>query len=934
MKNKVFSKQKTATIFAIWLPSLLLCQSVFVTGSVKDFYSSEPLFGVTILVNDVKVGGTDLNGQFKVEVDAKTLPVTISTDYVGYRPESKKVSFGNSPIEIKIQQGYELSEIVISGVKARSKENSAVPVSTIHMDEIYTKAGQLDLNQLLMYASSSFQSVRQTIADGTDHIDPANLRGMGSDQVLVLLNGKRLHQSALVNVNGTVNRGTVSTDLSMVPAASIEKIEVLSDGAASQFGSDAIAGVINIKTKEVSKSGVSISYGNNSTRYDKNYIFNIDNNILNNNQSKYKVNDGRNINVGVNASIGKIQGSFLNVTYEYLSRGSTNRTGLYTGQLYPSQNGFIKDDSILIAKKITRDFFDMQIGNSQINSHSVLVNSQLEIIDQWKIYGLGLINLKRGMAAGFYRYPYQIPTISNGILKYPDGFLPEIATNIFDLNFTIGTKFEFGDWRNDLSFTTGQNKFSFDAKNSINYTQSYSQPGTFQTEFDCGNLDFKQSTINYNVKKQFEDLLYGGNLKLGAEYRIDKFSQNAGEEASYKNYTPTLSLVPGAQVFPGFQPKDEIYPTRTNKSIFVDYEQDFTDYFLLGGAIRFENYSDFGNALTGKLAGRLALFNKSWFIRGSASTGYRAPSLQQRYYSKTNTTFLSTTSGLQPVETGTFKNDSPLAKAYGIPELKEERSTNFTLGTTIKPGIEGLMLNVDGYFIKVQDRIILTNNFNKGDGSNSSLNALIDQQNVGAANFFANAINTNSKGFESSLHYTKYWRKSYLSFDLSWAHMINEVKLDNKGDVALNATEVLKSTGQLSNYFNREDLNRIEWGNPREKLSFTINCKTLRLRNKNELSFMLRNTYWGVVKYADPVDANLDQTFSGKIITDLSITLKIKQGVKITLGGNNIRDIYPDNHINADNFSYGRFVYSRRVQQFGFNGRYVFASVGYVLDNK
>ncbi|MFO0468439.1 MAG: TonB-dependent receptor plug domain-containing protein [Bacteroidota bacterium] len=488
-----------------------------------------------------------------------------------------------------------------------------------------------------------------------------------------------------------------------------------------------------------------------------------------------------------------------------------------------------------------------------------------------------------------------------------------------------------------MSNTYGRNVFDFGVSNSINYTQALVS-STPQREFDAGGLTFLQNTINADVSRSYK-VLSGLNTAFGAEYRIDQFDIRAGEESSYKNFNTAAGIAAGAQVFAGFLPSNEGSNARNNVAFYADVEQDFSKNFMLAGALRFENYSDFGSTFNYKLASRLKLTDKI-SLRASTSTGFRAPSQQQKYYAKTNTLFVASPAGLVPVESGTFTNDSEPAKILGIPELKQETSISYTIGAKARI-TENLEFTVDAYQIDINDRIVLTNNFTAG--GDATLKAKLDAANAGAANFFTNAIDTRARGVESVLNYTKRINtKSDIRLTLAGIFIQNEVIKDATGKPIIKASPILISTGQIGSYFNREDQSRVEVANPQSKFSAMLNYRN------GKFSSMLRVVRFGEVTYLDPsinpdkpdtwpVNAltnqkeTTDQVFSPKVTTDITVSYDFRKGMTFTLGGNNIFDVYQDIHTHANNFSLGRFVYSRRVQQFGFNGAYFFARVRFTL---
>lgn len=928
-------------LLSMIMPLLVLSQKT-ITGKVFDAITNQPLAAASISARG-NVGTISANdGSFSLTVDnsVKTIAVT----YVGYALQTVRVDENSTGLSIGLSPAIDDIQITVIGSRnlSRTKVQTPVPVDVIPVAALAKEVGQIDLNQLLTFSAPSFQSSRQAISDGTDHVDPAQLRGLGTDQLLVLINGKRRHQSALVNVNGTVNRGQVGTDLNTIPVASIERVEVLRDGAAAQYGSDAIAGVINIVLKKTTNilTG-NVSYGENISSYPKNYALGK---INNTNPKDVSVHDGGAFVAGLNYGFNLDKKGYINLTGEYSLRQESNRAGTYTGAVYANVNGVNRDDSIMNARGLTRENFDMRIGNSRISTGALILNSSYALSPGWNLKVFGGYSQKSGEAAGFFRYPSSISSgatiyASQALALYPNGFLPLIKTDIKDYSFSVGIDGKIGQWNTSLSNTLGINQFDFTVDNSINYTQYAVTPNP-PVKFDAGGLKFLQNTINADITRNF-DVLQGLNVAYGAEFRIDQYSQRAGEEASYKNYNTASAAGSGAQVFAGFVPDYAKKHSRNNVAVYVDLEQDFTKQWLVEFALRYENYSDFGSTLNYKVATRYKL-SDHFTIRGASSSGFRAPSMQQQYYAKTNTLFVASPTGLVPTESGTFTNDSKPAEILGIPKLKEETSQNYSVGFTASPA-RGLEITVDGYLINIDNRIVLTNNFT--GGNNATLTQLLKDNGATAANFFTNAIDTRSKGLEAVVSYnTAFANMHKLRLTLAATFIKNEVKKDANGQPIIKASSVLVGSGQLANYFNREDQSRIEVASPTSKGNFTVNY------SHKKISAMVRLAYFGKVTYLDatinpsnpgafPVNAfngqreTLDQVFSDKTVTDISLSYDIVKNCTLTIGSNNIFDVYQDKHTHSGNVSLGRFIYSRRVQQMGFNGRYVFARVSFNINN-
>jgi iron complex outermembrane receptor protein len=936
------------------LPLLSHAQTGNLLGTVRDA-SGAPLAGAAVVVEKGKGTTTNDAGKYQLSLQPGTYQVNFS--YIGYttQPITVTITAGQSTTQdVTLEPSNALQQsIVVVGSRnpRRSATESPVPVDVIPLKQISGQVGQLDVTQLLNYLAPSFNSVRQALGDGTDHIDPAQLRGLGPDQVLVLVNGKRYHQSSLVNVNGTVNKGTTGTDLNSIPASAIERIEILRDGAAAQYGSDAIAGVINIVLKRKTGLSITTSYGGNVTSYDKYYAWNKLN-PSNQLSSDKKVTDGQNFQASVNYGV-PLKKGFLELTAEYLHRGATNRTGLYTGQLWPKVNGVDKSDSINTAKGLTRDAFDIRVGNTEIKGGGLVANFSYPLNDRFEVYASAIANFKNGYTSGLYRYPFNF--VSGGSFPssnstsataaqivstlYPNGFLPGENSKVRDYSFTAGLRGKLGSWNADLSETYGANTYTYLVSNSVNYTQAYLSGITaaqLQTSFNSGKTLTYQSITNLDVSKNHK-VLEGLNTALGAEFRIDGYGIDAGELNSYANLTDDSKLagIAGAQVFAGFLPANAGRWTRNNISVYSDNELNVNKQWLVGAALRYEHYSDFGSTLNYKVTTRYKLTD--WLsLRGAASSGFRAPSLQQEHYSKVTTQFVTVTSGgvsqLVPVQAGTFTNDSKIAQILGIPKLKQETSTSYSLGATAKLA-RGLDLTVDAYQIDIRNRIILSNTFN--GGTNPDLTAALNDAGAATASVFANAVNTRSKGIEAVASYAANWgSRQSLTVTLAHSSIQNRLRRDDNNNIIIHGSDVLVNSGQLSKYFNRADQARIETYSPQTKDVFTVQYKYTKYALLARLSYFGKVSYWadstgGANRTANAFNNNtvetLDQTFGGKFITDLSLSYNPLKAITVTVGANNLFDVYPDKQTHYTNTSSGRFTYSRAVSQFGFNGRYLFA---------
>ena len=923
-----FSLRKGLMCSFLFLSSFVFAQQGTITGVVKN-PSGERLGNASVILQGTSRGViTNSEGEFTLSVPEGTY--TLMASYVGFKSARHSVTVRANErinIELSLTEAGGIQEVVVLGSRSvpRTQLETPVPVDVIDLKKLAGDAPQVYVNQILTYVAPSFNSGTQTVSDGTDHIDPASLRGLGPDQVLVLINGKRRHNTALVNVNGTFGRGSVGTDLNAIPVSAIDRVEILRDGAAAQYGSDAIAGVINIILKSsVNRVTASATAGAHFTDF-------LDESIT----------DGETIQTAVNFGIPMgPRGGFINFSGSYDFRDATNRAGDRTGAIYSRYNGrnaagvvqtVDRTDSFLTANNKTRADFKQRVGQSLLRSGQFMMNAAYPIDDEGtEFYLFGGLGYRNGQAAGIYRLPNES---RNVIDIYPFGFLPEIHSDIYDKSLALGIKGELKNWAVDFSNTYGQNQFNFRVANSLNSSMERSSP----TRFNAGGPVFTQNTTNLDFSRRF-DLISGINVAFGAEHRFERYQLLPGEEASYIDYGKARQvgvdasgkpiLVPdpqgpvstrfggadssaragGAQVFPGFRPENAVNATRSAVSGYLDGEFNFSPSFLVSVATRFENYNDFGSTLNGKLALRYKV-RENFAVRASASTGFRAPSLHQRYFSTTATLFVS---GI-PYEVGTFTNDSRPAQLLGIPTLKPEKAKSVSAGFTGNYG--SFKVTLDGYFTRINDRIVYTDLF---QGSNAPTASPVDQEiyrllaiaNANRAAFFANAINTETKGLDVVVSYGTKLAAGNFRADL--VGTLTETK--KVGEVK--ASEKLK--GKETIYFSEASRIFLESSVPRTKAGLTLSYDV------SKWNFFVRNTYFGEVEEATTTAAFM-QTYDAKVITDASVGYQFTKVIRLAVGANNLLDVYPEMVANPGNTGSNQFIFSRRATQFGYNGRFLFA---------
>lgn len=924
MRKNTIKLRQIVTAFLLLGSSFLMAQEAKLSGYIVQ--DNKPIANATVTVQGTSlVTTTDVNGFYTFEL--KPGNYEVKATIIGQDPILEQVSlFEEQEQNIDFDfTSLNLNEVVLIGSrgKARSIMDAVAPIDVIDISQVTKEVGQVSLNQILNYVVPSFSSNTQVISDGTDHIDPASLRGLGPDQVLVLINGKRRHTTSLINVNGTFGKGSVGTDLNAIPTSAIKRIEILRDGASAQYGSDAIAGVINIVLEDATDQvKATISYGGNLSKNAKDHF------------------DGEQVQANLNYGV-KVgdKGGFVNLSASFDQRAAFNRQKTFTGtifsdynrpDLYPNPTGLDITEAELIRRGETREDYISRVGQAKIKGGALFLNSVLPVNKKTEIYTFGGLNYRQGESAAFRRQPSQLHQTVSSI--FPNGYLPLIGTNNYDHSLAMGIRSEVSNWAIDFSNTYGSNRLDFTAKNTVNASMQDASP----TSFKAGGYRFTQNTTNIDFSRYFDTVLHGINVAFGGEYRYENYQIEEGEKASYTNYgkarqvgvdangNPILipdsngnintlfasngqALGGGAQAFPGFLPENAIDASRNSFAAYIDTELNISPEWMVTAAARFENFSDFGSTINGKIATRYKVGNL--VFRAAASTGFRAPSLHQSNFSATSSLFLD--GAIQ--NSGTFTNTSRVAQLLGIPQLKEEKSKNISAGFTANMG--KFKLTVDGYFIRIDDRIVYTGYFTGSNSSNSSaqdkeIYSLLQQANATSARFFANAIDTETKGIDLVLTYQERLGNGKFRADL--AATINQTTVVGK----VHASPTL--IGKEATYFDRSSRMFLESAVPRTKLNLSMNYSL------NQWSFYVRNVYFGEVDGATN-NIESDQVFSAKVITDATVSYQLTKNLGVSIGANNVFDIYPDKTNPGSLQGAGYFPYSRTGQQFGMGGRFAFA---------
>ncbi len=874
--------------------------------------TGEPLQGVAISVANTQRGAiTRADGRYQV-----TLPFgrhELRVRLLGYSAirEFVEISAGTTTTKDFALEKAATSLEAVAIIGTRGEERSVIsapaPIDVLSTADIQ-QSGRTETAQMIQAVAPSVNFPRTSIGDGTDHIRPATLRGLAPDQALVLINGKRRHTSALVNLNGFVGRGSQAVDLNAIPASMIDHIEILRDGAAAQYGSDAIAGVINIVLKSTAQGSFMSTVGENVTTYNRDADPSV---AYPAQMNEVKARDGRVASSALNKGFTFGQNGYLQVGGEVRDRQGTNRTLPDTRQQY-----FTGDPRNNNAPQINH-----WQGDSYNHDTDGFLNAGTTLASGIEVYGFGGWGHRHGASAGFWRRPSDDRTLRN---IYPDGFLPFIKSTIDDASGSVGLKGTFSNWKWNLGTVYGRNSFHFTIDNSANVSLG----PTSKTRFDAGKLQDGQSTTTLDLFR--EVTIFGTaplRIAVGGELRGDSYKIVAGEHDSWFNggafvldangQPTTRRAAAGSQVFPGFQPGDAGSHSRTNQAVYADFESDLTSQLLLGVAGRVEHYSDFGSTSTGKLSARYEPV-KGFAIRGTASTGFRAPSLGQEFFSSTATNFIAGT----PFDIKTFPVADTLARILGAKDLEPERSVNLSGGIALEP-MRRLSLTVDFYHIEIKNRIVLSDNFTGTRVQN--IFAAAGHPEVSGGRYFTNAIDTRSNGADvvASYGYT-FSPRSVLRLTSGFnRNFVKVVHVDATPDSLSAFQETL---------FGRVERARIEKGNPRDNFFVSGNY------SQRWLGLTARTQRYGEVSVAGATPTNatgtLDQTYGAKWISDVSASATLRQKYTLTIGADNVFDVYPDRNLNRGDVTtgngglsnFGIFPYAG-ISPFGFNGRFVYTKL-------
>ena len=781
--------------------------------------------------------------------------------------ETEKSSENNVNIKSKDQTNVATQDIIIvTGTQSNNRTitSSESPIDIIKPEDLLA-TGTTELSEALTRILPSLNYPRPPMTDGGTR--PLQLRGLSPEQVLILVNGKRRHTTALVNTNGIIGRGTSGVDMNAIPISAISRIEVLRDGASAQYGSDAIAGVVNIILKDSGQGGrLSASSGRTSRGDGRKYELDAQNGV----------------------TFADKRGT-LDTAVEIVQNGLTNRAQPYYGDISNANTGNFPGYG-------KRGFI---IGDPKIEGKYLSLNSSFNINQYMTLYSVLMGSNRISDSYGFYRsknFSNQGKLIG---LHYPEGFSPNIHLNSKDRSAIIGIRgYSFNDLSWDVSYDYGRNVSAYETRNSINFGLGSSSP----TSFYDGSMANTQHVINADINKPiYLQKIYSATFSMGAEYRHEQWEKVPGSPLSYE-----------AQGFGGFNAIDGTRANRHSYAIYTGLETEFTRKFSAGVAVRFENYSDFGKKTSGKLSSRYE-FNKLLSIRATASSGFRAPTLAQQNYQATSNTFQNN----QLYTKGTFPVNGSAAKMLGATPLKAESSKSYSIGFVTQPSRQ-LSASIDAYQIKVNNRIDYSSTIPLSPSAIKQLAAL-NKNNVTAFAYFTNILNTQTRGVDLTTTYSiPFSDKNKL--DLSGGYAYTRTKVDHTNP----PPPIFQTLGITRPLVGRDELGRIEEAYPKHKASISA------LWSISHWNFGLISTYYGsyMTRNSDITKAMYDQKYSPAWVLDASVALKPSDHWTLKIGADNLLNKYPDKSKNPQSTISYQIPYTN-YSPFGFNGRYVYASVTY-----
>jgi iron complex outermembrane receptor protein len=874
------------------------------SGSIKDSETKEPLAGASVGIKNTARGATaDAQGNFTLDLEPGNYTLVIS--FVGYKNKEMAVEIvdgEDKTLDVFLdEEAISMDAMTVVGSRAtpRTTMESPVPIDNVTAEDL-SSGGEGVLDQQLMFKVPSYNATEQPISDAAAHFSPAGLRGLLPSRTLVLVNGKRKNSSALVYSYLTPGRGEVGVDMKAIPSAAIERVEILRDGAAAQYGSDAVAGVINLVLKEDSDPFVDLGYNVTSE------------------------SDGQQINLETGFGFSLSDKGYANFTFSYYDQQRSQRAGNLTSVQdeagywgVTSETDYTVSELDGFLQRNPSAGFEVGLPDMTITNFSYNTGYTLIEESNTELYSFGTLTSRSGSAPQFARVPYWVPGFQ---AIYPDQefFLAKMAPQISDNTFSLGLKSTYSNWDFDLSSTLGKSRIDYYINDSFNQSFAGASPSNFYN----GAHEFSHIVNNLDISRSFEpEAIERLTLAFGAEHRTENYKIEEGEFASYGDgeSPDAQGDRTGSESFPGFRPENASNNYRSNLGVYTELTADISEAFLLGGALRYENYSDFGENVSWKLNSRVKIQDRL-NLRASVSNGFRAPALHQIYYTALTTTL--TENGVQ--QNGILDNDNPALRALGIPELQAETSFNIGAGLTYRI-TDKIGFTADIYQITVDDRIVLSGQVTATGDPSSPIDQVLSNVGVGSAGFFLNAIETKTQGIDLVLSFEDI-EAGQGNFEGNVSANFNKTTVE---DITL--PEFIVNNELEDNVFSREDISRVETWRPREKVVGTVTY------NLNKISASFSGIYYGSVTYLSN-SLEDDATYGGRTLLNLNLSYGFTDKIRFTVGVNNLANVYPETFADAysgreghptnRNLDFvGRFKYPWQTTQFGIDGRRFFGKL-------
>ena len=845
--------------YTILSSCLALAQNT-VSGKVSD-NSGKGIAGASVSAGGGRGTTTNTEGVFSLSLPNGSLTLTVSS--VGFTSVSKTVNVsGNTTVDFVLTESIaELTEVIFTtGTRSlpRSSINTPLPIDALQAADLKTTA-QTTFDKQLQYRVPSFNTINTPVNDATSLLDPYEIRNLGPSRTLILINGKRKNHSALLYVQFAPGRGETGADLAAIPIDAIKRVEILRDGASAQYGSDAIAGVMNVILKDRYQSS-SLTFRGGMTHK----------------------GDGENYGIAYNGGSNIGERGYINYTVDFSQTNDAVRSGI----IHRPTEKFIFGGSPAADAAIDA-FLNVYPtagninGTGEIQAVKFLYNAGLSTGENSMVYSNAAMIFKKVYSHANYRPPYwrlDFGLLHTPIPGAPDytgtgdplyqgyiGYVPTFDGDLLDYNATLGFKNNRNDWNHDVSITFGGNQQLYTVENTVNASLGTASP----TFFKPGGFRFSHIVGNYDISKTISEKLA---IAFGTEVRSETYKIISGDTASYSGE--------GANSFPGIRAENASTNSRFNLGAYIDASFDITEAFLLNGAVRAEKYSDYGSSFVWKVSSRYKLAQNKAVLRASVSTGFRAPSLHQIYAQSTQAGFFN---GLVQLS-GLFNNRSKQAFLLGIPKLKEEESTNITAGIGFNPS-RNFSVTLDYYNIKIDDRIVLSSSIRSND-PNSQLGQILTQAGVVNVQFFINGINTRTQGLDLVASY----RNISLGSGMLAINLAGNYQLKNEVVGVPNDPPAIKS--ENATILSSQIKSILTESRPEYKAVIGADYKL------NKLYVSLNNTLFGPTRFQDLDNGgsdmnNIKQEFKTAVVTDLNLGYDFTDKVSASLAVNNILNVMP-----------------------------------------